>query len=133
MVNLSPDKAAVLSEAFRVLRAGGRLGISDVVAEDRLTAAERAERGDWAGCIAGALSVGEYRDLLVEAGFEEVGIDFTHEVADGLHGAIVASAKPTTRRACSSRRTRLGQSPAAARGRRGRERESPPGGGLPGL
>ena len=56
VVNLSPDKAAVLSEAFRVLRPGGRLGITDVVAEDRLTEAERAERGDWAGCIAGALA-----------------------------------------------------------------------------
>jgi len=94
VVNLSPDKAAVLAETFRVLRAGGRLGISDVVAEDRLTPAERAERGDWAGCIAGALSVGEYRGLLADAGFEGVGIDFTHEVADGLHGAIVAAIKP---------------------------------------
>ena len=94
VVNLSPDKGAVLSEAFRVLRAGGRLGISDVVAEDRLTPAERAERGDWAGCIAGALSVGEYRELLSEVGFAAVSVDFTHEVADGLHGAIVAAVKP---------------------------------------
>ncbi len=93
VVNLSPDKAAVLAEAFRVLRPGGRLGITDVVAEDRLTEAERAERGDWAGCIAGALAEGEYARLLAGAGFDDVAIAFTHDVADGLHGAIVSAVK----------------------------------------
>jgi arsenite methyltransferase len=94
VVNLSPDKPSVFAEAFRVLRAGGRLGISDVVAEDRLTAAERAERGGWVGCIAGALSVTEYEQLLSNAGFDDASVAFTHEVADGLHGAIVAATKP---------------------------------------
>ena len=94
VVNLSPDKQAVLDEAFRVLRPGGRIGISDVVAEDRLTPEERAERGGWAGCIAGALSLDEYRRFLAGAGFEDVAIEFTHEVADGLHAAIVSAVKP---------------------------------------
>jgi len=94
VVNLSPDKPAVLAETFRVLRPGGRIGITDVVAEDRLTPAERAERGGWAGCIAGALSVGEYEAFLAGAGFADASVTFTHEVADGLHGAIVSAAKP---------------------------------------
>ena len=77
-----------------MLKAGGRIGISDVVAEDRLTPEERAERGGWAGCIAGALSVSEYERFLAAAGFGGVEIRFTHEVADGLHGAIVSGTKP---------------------------------------
>jgi ubiquinone/menaquinone biosynthesis C-methylase UbiE len=89
VVNLSVDKPAVFAEMARVLRPGGRIGISDVVAEDRLAPAERAERGGFVGCIAGALSVSEYRDGLTAAGFADVQVVFTHEVADGLHGAII--------------------------------------------
>ena len=89
VINLSTDKPAVLAELGRVLRPGGRIGISDVVAEDRLAPEGRAERGSYVGCIAGALSQGEYEDGLRAAGFEEVSVTFTHEVADGLHGAIV--------------------------------------------
>jgi arsenite methyltransferase len=93
VVNLSPDKAAVLAEVSRVLKPGGRLGISDIVAEDRLTPAERARRGSHVGCIAGALSRGEFVAGLEAAGFEEIEVTFTHEVADGLHGAIVKGRK----------------------------------------
>jgi arsenite methyltransferase len=93
VINLSTDKPAVLTEIARVLKPGGRIGISDVVAEDRLSPDARAERGSYVGCIAGALSKAEYEAGLEAAGFEEIGVEFTHEVADGMHGAIVKAVK----------------------------------------
>jgi ubiquinone/menaquinone biosynthesis C-methylase UbiE len=93
VINLSTDKAAVLTEIARVLKAGGRVGVSDVVAEDHLTREQRSERGSYVGCIAGALSRSEYIAGLEAAGFEQVTVEFTHEVADGMHAAIVKAVK----------------------------------------
>jgi arsenite methyltransferase len=93
VINLSVDKPAVLAEMGRVVKPGGRIGISDVVAEDRLSPVERAERGSYVGCIAGALSKSEYEQGLLAAGFGDVSVEFTHEVADGMHGAIVKAVR----------------------------------------
>ena len=93
VINLSTDKAAVLTEIARVLKPGGRVGVSDIVAEDHLSHDDRAARGSYVGCIAGALSRSEYVAGLEAAGFEEVSVEFTHEVADGMHGAIVKARK----------------------------------------
>jgi len=94
VVNLSTDKAAVFAETFRVLKPGGRIGVTDVVAEDHLTPQDRAEGGAWVGCIAGALSRGEYAAGLAAAGFIEVSVAFTHPVGEGLHAAIIKATRP---------------------------------------
>ncbi|WP_110180751.1 arsenite methyltransferase [Nocardioides solisilvae] len=94
VINLSVDKPRVLAEMFRVLAPGGRIGISDVVAEDALGPEDRAERGSWVGCIAGALSRNEYLEGLAAAGFVDASVEFTHEAVPGMHGAIVRAGKP---------------------------------------
>jgi arsenite methyltransferase len=94
VINLSTDKPRVLAEMFRVLVPGGRVGVSDVVASDDVTPAERAGRGSHVGCIAGALSRTEYLHGLAAAGFVGASVEFTHEVVPGIHGAIVRAVKP---------------------------------------
>jgi arsenite methyltransferase len=96
VINLSVDKPAVLAEMFRVLVPGGRIGITDVVAEDHLMAADRAAAGSYVGCIAGALSRTEYLDGLAAAGFTDTSVTFTHEAAPGMHSAIIRAARPAT-------------------------------------
>ncbi len=94
VINLSTDKPRVFAEMARVLRPGGRVGVSDVVADDDLTPEQRAERGSYVGCIAGALSFAEYRAGLEAAGFRDVSITPTHGVGDGMSSAIVRAVIP---------------------------------------
>ena len=94
VINLASDKGAVLAEIARVLKPGGRMGISDIVADDILTAEERAKRGSYVGCIAGALSFGEFRDGLRAVGLTDVDLVPTHQVTDGMHSVIVRATKP---------------------------------------
>jgi SAM-dependent methyltransferase len=94
VINLSTDKPAVLAEMFRVLVPGGRIGVSDVVAEDHLSAADRAAAGSYVGCIAGALSRAEYLAGLAAAGFAGASVTFTADAAPGLHAAIIRAVKP---------------------------------------
>jgi arsenite methyltransferase len=96
VINLSTDKPGVLAEIFRVLVPGGRIGISDVVADDRMSPADRAAAGSYAGCIAGALSRAEYLDGLATAGFADASVTFTAEAAPGMHAAIIRAVKPAT-------------------------------------
>jgi SAM-dependent methyltransferase len=94
VINLSTDRPAVFAECFRVLRPGGRLGISDILAEDDLTPAQRIQHGGQVGCIAGAPSFAEYRDGLTRAGFTGISITATHQVGDGVHAAVIRAARP---------------------------------------
>jgi len=97
VINLSTDKPRVFAEIARVLRPGGRMSVSDVVADDALTAADRAARGDYAGCIAGALSFSEYAAGLATAGLAGIEIRPTHAAIPGMYNALVRAVRPSAR------------------------------------
>ncbi len=94
VINLSTDKARVFAEIARVLRPGGRMSVSDVVADDSLSPADRAARGDHAGCIAGALSFGEYAEGLAAAGLDRLELEPTHRAVDGMYNVIIRARRP---------------------------------------
>jgi RNA polymerase sigma factor (SigZ family) len=115
VINLAADKAQVLREAFRVLKPGGRFAVSDVVADGAVPADFRRNMEAWVGCLAGALEIDTYQQMLTEVGFENVGVEITRrytvaeagldpntlpvgwEAGDGkLASAFVRATKPTT-------------------------------------
>jgi len=98
VINLSTDKARVLAEAFRVLRPGGRLGISDVTADEGIDPGKLAEAQQRVGCLSGALTQSQYLDLLHAAGFTGITVTTTTLAGAGLHSAIIQATKPAVQR-----------------------------------
>ena len=94
VINLAADKRVVLAEAARVLRRGGRFAVSDVIADEGMDDATRADMAQWTGCIAGALTEAEFRAALADAGLVNVEIRPTHRVHEHAGSAIVRARKP---------------------------------------
>ena len=94
VINLAADKRVVLAEAARVLRPGGRFAVSDVIADDGMDDATRADMQQWTGCIAGALTEAEFRAALADAGLTDVEVRPTHRVHAHAGSAIIRARKP---------------------------------------
>lgn len=94
VINLSGDKSKVIGEAARVLRSGGRFAVSDVIADEDLDEATRADMAAWTGCIAGALTRAEFARTLSAAGFTDIEIQETHRVHEHAGAAIIRAHKP---------------------------------------
>jgi arsenite methyltransferase len=94
VINLAADKRKVLEETARVLKSGGRVAVSDVIADPDMDEATRADMREWTGCIAGALTRDEFEQALTDAGFEHVQIDETHRVHEYAGSAIIRARKP---------------------------------------
>ena len=97
VINLSADKRRVLAETARVLRPGGRFAVSDVIADPDMDEATRADMQEWTGCIAGALTQGEFEQALSAAGLTDIEISETHRVHEHASSAIVRARKPEAR------------------------------------
>jgi arsenite methyltransferase len=96
VINLSGDKPATIAEAARVLRPGGRFAISDVIADPDMDEQTKADMAAWTGCIAGALTEAEFRQILTAAGLEQIEIRPTHQVHEHASAAIIRARKPAT-------------------------------------
>lgn len=93
VINLAADKHVVLAEAARVIRPGGRLAFSDVIADEGMDEATKADMAAWTGCIAGALTEARFTDALTAAGFTDVEIRPTHRVHTHAQAAIIRAAR----------------------------------------
>ena len=94
VINLAADKRKVLAEAARVLRPGGRFAVSDVIADPDMDRATREDMEQWTGCVAGALTRGQFEAMLADEGLVDVEINETHRVHEYASSAIVRARKP---------------------------------------